>query len=63
MDVRMFDVFSYNGVIIIMPWENKIVIIFVKKCTEYRERVQKDTLKDERGKFNSYFWSIKSLFC
>ena len=48
MDVRMFDLFSYNGVIIIMPWENKIVFIFVQKCTEYKERVQKDTLKDER---------------
>ena len=30
MDVRMFDLFSYNGVIIIMPWENKIVFIFVQ---------------------------------
>jgi len=30
MDVRMFDLFSYNGVIIIMPWENKIMFIFVK---------------------------------
>jgi len=37
MDMRMFDLFSYNGVIIIMPWENKIVFIFVQKCTEYKE--------------------------
>ena len=64
MDVRMFDLFSYNGVIIIMPWENKIVFIFVKKMY----RIQREGTKGyferrEKGKFNSYFWSIKSLFC
>ena len=62
MDVRMFDLFSYNGVIIIMPWENKIVFIFVQKCTEYRERVQKDTLKDER-KVSSTHTSGASKVC
>ena len=30
MDVRMLDLFSYNDVIVIMPWENKIVFIFVQ---------------------------------
>ena len=62
MDVRMFDLFSYNGVIIIMPWDNKIVFIFVQKCTEYKERVQKDTLKDER-KVSSTHTSGASKVC
>jgi len=62
MDVRMFDLFSYNGVIIIMPRENKIVFIFVQKYTEYNERVQKATLKDER-KISSTHTSEASKVC
>ena len=62
MDVRMLDLFSYNDVIVIMPWENKIVFIFVQKCTEYKERVQKDTLKDER-KVSSTHTSRASKVC
>jgi hypothetical protein len=30
MDVRMLDIFSYKDAIVIMPWENKIVFIFLQ---------------------------------